>query len=113
MITVSENNSIMIVAVESKIVDSKTAGAIKETIAEMVPQNRQFVLDLSLAGLVDSGGLAGIVMLHKFLNAQQCQLVLCSLSKPVVALFKLTRMDRLFAIQEDVHSALNVLEAKH
>ncbi|MCR2747603.1 STAS domain-containing protein [Limnobacter parvus] len=112
MITVSENNAIKIVSVESKIVDAKTAGAIRETIAEMVPQNRQFVLDLSQTNLVDSGGLAGIVMLHKFLNGQQCQLVLCGLSKAVVGLFKLTRMDRLFDLQDDIQSSVKALESK-
>ena len=110
MITVAVNNSIRIVSIESKIVDSKTAGAVKETIAEMVPQNRQFVLDLSQTSLVDSGGLAGIVMLHKFLNAQQCQLVICGVTNPVMGLFKLTRMDRLFNLQENIPKAVEALE---
>lgn len=112
MIKVSSNNAVKVVTIESKIVDSKTAGAIRETIAEMVPQNRQFVLDLSLTNLVDSGGLAGIVMLHKFLNSQNCELVLCGLSKAVIALFKLTRMDRLFNLQENLDSSLKVFEAQ-
>jgi anti-sigma B factor antagonist len=113
MITISDNNAIKIVTIESKIVDAKTAGAIRETISEMVPQNRQFVLDLSSTNLVDSGGLAGIVMLHKFCNAQQCELVLCGLSKAVIGLFKLTRMDRLFNLQENLQTSLRVLEAQH
>ncbi len=113
MITISDNNSIKIVTVESKIVDAKTAGAIRETISEMVPQNRQFVLDMSLTNLVDSGGLAGIVMLYKFLSAQKCELVLCGLSNAVVGLFKLTRMDRLFNVQDNLQTSLKALEAQH
>ena len=113
MITVSDNNTVKVVTIESKIVDAKTAGAIRETISEMVPQNRQFVLDLSLTNLVDSGGLAGIVMLHKSMAAQKCELVLCGLSKAVIGLFKLTRMDRLFNLQDNLQSSLQVLEAQH
>lgn len=111
MITITDNNAIKVVKIESSIVDAKTAGSIRQTISEMVPQNRLFVVDLSATTLVDSGGLAGIVMLHKFLNAQQCKLVLCGLTKAVASLFKLTRMDRLFNVQDSIATSIQVLES--
>lgn len=111
MITITDNGNIKIIKIESSIVDAKTAGSIRQTISEMVPQNRIFIVDLSSTTLVDSGGLAGIVMLHKFLNAQQCTLVLCGLSKAVSSLFKLTRMDRLFNVQIDLETSIKIVES--
>jgi anti-sigma B factor antagonist len=113
MLRISEHNSVKIFTIEAKIVDSDVASALRATIMEIVPQNRHFVIDFSGTHLVDSGGLAGIVMLHKFLLGQDCHMSMCGLNKSVLGLFKLTRMDRLFDLQESLACSINRLELKN
>lgn len=105
MITLDEKDNVLQAQVQAKVIDAKTAGLVRETLMEHVPRCRRFILDLQLCQLVDSGGLAGVVMLLKGMNANQCELVLCNLNKPVISLFQLTRMDRLFKIEADVPAA--------
>ncbi|HEY1059467.1 MAG TPA: STAS domain-containing protein [Limnobacter sp.] len=106
MMTIEEQDDVQVVHLEARVVDAKTAGHIRETLQELMPHHKRFVLDLTATQLVDSGGLAGIVMLLKNMNSQQCRMVLCNLSKPVVTLFQLTKMDRLFKIQPDLKTAI-------
>ncbi|HEX4974420.1 MAG TPA: STAS domain-containing protein, partial [Pseudomonadales bacterium] len=89
--------------------DVKVAGAIRKTITDMVPQYTQFIVDFSKTNLVDSGGLAGLVMLQKFVKVNNCKLVLCHLSKTVNSMFEMTRMDKVFKLAESVETATNTL----
>lgn len=111
MITIKETDDAVIAQVQSRVVDAKTAALLRESLLELMPRHRRYVLDLQQAQLVDSGGLAGLVMLLKSMNANQCEFVLCNLNKPVVALFQLTRMDRLFKTAADQAGALALLGA--
>ena len=63
------------------------------------------VLDLSGVGFIDSSGLGAVVAVRRFLRAGQA-LDLAGLTAPVARVFRLTRMDMLFAIHPEVADAL-------
>lgn len=63
------------------------------------------VLDLSAVGFIDSSGLGAVVAAQRFLRAGQ-RLELAGLGGTVARVFRLTRMDRLFTIHEEVGDAL-------
>ncbi|HEX4916679.1 MAG TPA: STAS domain-containing protein [Limnobacter sp.] len=105
MITLNESDEVLLAQVQAKVVDAKTAGLVRDTLLDVVPRYRRFILDMHACNLVDSGGLAGMVTLLKGMKANNCELVLCNLNKPVVSLFQLTRMDRLFKIEADLSAA--------
>jgi len=63
------------------------------------------VLDLSPVGFLDSSGLGAVVALRRFLRAGQ-RLELAALTPAVMRVFRLTRMDTVFTLREDVGDAL-------
>lgn len=63
------------------------------------------VLDLSGVGFIDSSGLGAVVAARRFLREGQA-LDLAGLTAPVARVFRLTRMDMLFAIHPEVADAL-------
>lgn len=63
------------------------------------------VLDLSGVGFIDSSGLGAVVAVRRFLRAGQA-MDLAGLTGPVARVFRLTRMDMLFAIHAEVADAL-------
>ena len=62
--------------------------------------------DLSHVDFIDSSCLGALVSILKSVNGQG-ELALCSLNDTIKNLFKLTRMDRIFAIKETRQDALN------
>ena len=63
------------------------------------------VLDLAQIDFIDSSGLGAIVATMKLLAPDQ-KLELASLSENVNKVFRLTRMDSVFSIHDDVDAAL-------
>lgn len=63
------------------------------------------VLDLSGVGFIDSSGLGAVVAARRFLREGQA-MDLAGLTGPVARVFRLTRMDMLFAIHPEVADAL-------
>lgn len=64
------------------------------------------VLDLAQVNFIDSSGLGAIVATMKLLAPDQ-KLELAALSENVDKVFRLTRMDRVFAIHDDTASAFD------
>ena len=63
------------------------------------------LLDLSSVDFIDSSGLGAIVAALKQLQPGQ-KMVLCGLTPTVAKVFRLTRMDSVFPIFDDMDSAL-------
>jgi anti-sigma B factor antagonist len=57
---------------------------------------------------IDSSGLGAIVSMLKLIG-REGDLVLCGVTDPVMSLFKLTRMDRVFQMFPSEHDALAAL----
>lgn len=70
-----------------------------------------FVIEFGKTNLIDSGGLAGLVMLQKFIKNNGCRLNLCHLTKTVMSVFQMTRMDKVFVLADTLDNALNNLNA--
>ncbi|HZS40688.1 MAG TPA: STAS domain-containing protein [Polyangia bacterium] len=67
---------------------------IEELIAERVAQ---VTVDLSHLRLIDSSGVGAIVSLYKRMRAQGCHVVVRGLRDQPLAIFRLLRLDRVFA----------------
>lgn len=66
------------------------------------------VLDLSEVSFIDSSGLGAVVAAKKLLNESHV-LELAGLTPVVAKVFKLTRMDTIFTVHEDVNTAVPAL----
>jgi len=72
------------------------AVSFREAILERIEQGqKKIVLDLSNVGFLDSSGLGAVVAVLKHLGPQG-SFYLCGVTPTVMAVLRLTRMDRVF-----------------
>lgn len=89
---------VLVVRPLEKRIDAVTATEFKEKMSDWIGSgNRRIVLDLSEVDFIDSSGLGAIVSgLKKIGN--DGNLMICAVREPVMSLFRLTRMNRVFEI---------------
>jgi anti-sigma B factor antagonist len=86
----------LVVSLRDKRLDAVIAVSFREALLERIEQGQhKIVLDLSNVGFLDSSGLGAVVAVLKQLGQQGC-LYLCGVTPAVMAVLRLTRMDRVF-----------------
>lgn len=101
-----QSGDIQIVTVNESRIDAAVAIQFKDAMrAETEGGGARVVLDLSAVGFIDSSGLGAIVAAMKQMGASQ-KLDLAGLTTAVDKVFRLTRMDTIFAIYDSVDAAM-------
>ncbi len=105
------DGKVAIVALEGRF-DANTAPAVQRWLeqATAVPGARVLV-DLTETTFVDSTALATLVSAMKRCQQSQGEFALCGLRRPVLMIFELTRLDKVFTIFVDAEHALAVMNA--
>lgn len=94
-------NDMHIITVNALRIDAAAAIRFKDAMREATATGQSHVvLDLSHVTFVDSSGLGAIVSAMKQMGAGR-RLDLAGLTPDVAKVFRLTRMDTVFAIHED------------
>lgn len=102
----THSGDLQIVRVGETRIDAAIAIRFKDAMrAEMSEDARRVILDLRDVAFIDSSGLGAIVATMKHLAKGQ-KLDLAGLSPAVDKVFRLTRMDSVFAIYPSVDAAL-------
>ncbi len=97
---------LVITPYESRI-DASSAADFKSQLIERIGDaGHHIILDLSQVHFIDSSGLGVIVSLLK-LTAGKGEISLCGIQDPVMSLFKMTRMDRIFKLYPSLAKALS------
>ncbi len=97
-ITADRIGDAQVLRVNEERIDAAVAIQFKERMRELAGASvGRVVLDLGRVGFVDSSGLGAIVAVMKFL-APAARLELAALSPTVGKVFRMTRMDSVFAI---------------
>ena len=109
MVQAETVGAVCVIRVDAVRLDSPVGTVIRNTIASRLQPESKFVIDLAKVKLVDSGGLGSLVAALKTVNGQQAKLVLSSMQKSVKLMFELSRMDRQFALADDLDAALATL----
>lgn len=98
-------NGVDIVTVDADRIDAAVAIQFKDHMREaLADANGRFVLDLQHVTFIDSSGLGAIVAAMK-LMPQGSKLELAGLSPAVDKVFRMTRMDSIFAIHPSAEAA--------
>jgi anti-sigma B factor antagonist len=106
LIDVDRSAAVPVVVPRMRRLDASVAPAFRQAVAQLVEGgDRRLVLDLAGVDFLDSSGLGSLVSILKALGTQGT-LAVCGARGPVLALFKLTRMDKVFAIHADRAEAL-------
>ncbi|HYD98307.1 MAG TPA: STAS domain-containing protein [Alphaproteobacteria bacterium] len=105
-IDLTESGGGLVLALRDKRLDAAAAPAFRERVAAAAEGgHRLLVLDLQHVEFVDSSGLGAIVSALKRLGPGR-DLAIAGARPAVRKLFQLTRMDRVFALHDDVAAAL-------
>jgi len=101
-----QHGDTQLLEVRATRIDAAAAIGFKDAVRTAVRGGRgRVVLDLSAVEFVDSSGLGAIVAAMKALPNGR-QLDLAGLHGAVAQVFRLTRMDQVFAIHDDAAAAL-------
>lgn len=102
--TTTKNDALIVTAIMPRI-DAFIAVQFKDEMRDVCSDGpARVVLDLTQVDFVDSSGLGAIVATMKLLAPGQ-KLELACLSENVDKVFRLTRMDSIFAIHKDTDAA--------
>lgn len=82
------------------------ATVFSQKIAQLLPNARQIVVDLSGLEAVDSAGLGELVVVHMWIRASGCSLKLAGANPRVQELFELTNLLSVFDVHATVDDAL-------
>jgi anti-sigma B factor antagonist len=96
----------LIVSLNEKRLDAVIAANFREALVARVDQGqRNIVLDMSQVGFMDSSGLGAVVYVLKHIG-HNGRLRICGVSPGVMAVLKLTRMDRVLKTFETRQAAV-------
>lgn len=103
---------VLVLSVRERRLDARNAPPLKAALGGCVGRGFEWlILDLSDVEFVDSSALGAIVSGLKLLG-RRGDLVISGANEPVQALFKLTRMDRVFRMFGSVDAAEQALAAR-
>lgn len=95
----------LLIRVEEARIDAAVAIAFKEAVRQAtMGSHRRVVLDLGRVTFLDSSGLGAVVSVMKHLGSGR-RLELAALTPNVAKVFRLTRMDSVFTIHDDIAQA--------
>ena len=104
-LTTEPRNDLLLITVHSSRIDASAAIQFKDQMREMTRDGAaRIILDLNQVGFIDSSGLGAIVASMKQLAPGQV-LELAALSPTVAKVFRLTRMDSVFTLHENITDA--------
>lgn len=93
-----------------KALDFRNAADFKTTCQEQVQSGaRNFILDFSETGILDSTGLGSIFSLYRQVSPLNGQVVFASVSRPVQVVVQLTRTYKVFRQFPSVEAAREAL----
>jgi anti-sigma B factor antagonist len=101
----SRQDDTIIIGVEGQLVAGNRQ-QLRETVTSEIEKGvRSFIIDFADTGYIDSAGLGALVSLFKRIREAHGTLRLTNLNEDLRTLFELTRLDTLFALDNDSGAA--------
>jgi anti-sigma B factor antagonist len=102
---------VLIVHCHGRIVYRDEAAALSRLAAEVLPQTRKLVLDLSGVSSMDSAGIGELALLHTLAQEHSVDLKCAGPTSLVRSLLGLTNLDSVLQIHGSVEDAMDSLHA--
>jgi anti-sigma B factor antagonist len=105
-------NGVSVCILEGKLSGFEGRGRIQEKIRELLAKDRvKIILDLSKINWIDSTGLGELIAsLSSVKKTDGGNLVLSNVQAPVQSLLKMTNLNQIFDVYNDVDEAVNELK---
>lgn len=94
-----------------RLTAANATGFKGEVVALIEAGQSQLIVDFSSVSFLDSSGLGALVGILKKIG-HRGDLLVCGLSGDVDQMFRVSRMDRVFAIHRDVDAAIQFLRER-
>lgn len=91
--------------------DADTPNVLAESLAQVGSARGRVLLDMARVEYMSSAGISMLVQLREACVQAGGSLALCGLSRPIAAVLKTTRVDRLFQIAKTRDKALGKMGA--
>jgi anti-sigma B factor antagonist len=114
-ITIQTNGEILVVGfTDSKILDSQRIEQVGKELQEATPQaiHKKLLLNFRGVSFMSSAMITKLVMLNKACKAQGIALKFCEVSPNVMEVFKITKLNKLFDIQDGEEKAIASFDKK-
>jgi anti-sigma B factor antagonist len=98
---------VRVVNLEEKSLEAMNSREFKEDMAPIIDGCKQLVLDLGLVDFVDSSGCGALLSCLRQINANDGEMKICNVQRPVQTLFELVRMHRIMDIMDTREQALD------
>lgn len=106
----SSDPDVCVVVPEPERLTAANATAFKDEMVALVESGRaRFVIDMTQIAFVDSSGLGALVGVLKRVG-NKGEIVVCGLGDSVRQMFRITRMDRVFAAYPNRAAAIAALK---
>lgn len=102
-----KNTDGILVTIDSENLDAGNTREFREMMIPYLEANMMVIINMEKLKFVDSSGLGSMLSCLRKMNDKHGQLKLIGLTKPILALFELVRMHRIFAIYNTLDEALS------
>lgn len=97
-LSIDKVNDVSIITIAAPSLDASNNRAFVDQVTPLLRAGGNVLFDMSALRFVDSSALGSMMVCLRRLKDAGGHLKLCGLSKPVLALFELVRMHRIFDI---------------
>lgn len=106
----TQGNDVLVIEIKDESLDASNVRVFREGVQALIQSKSRVVLDMSNLKFVDSSGLGALISCLRDTNSRKGDFRLSNLSRPVMALFELMRMNRVFSIHETADGAVASFE---
>jgi anti-sigma B factor antagonist len=99
---------------DGKILDSQRIEAIGRELQSALPQaiHRKLVINFRGVTFMSSAMITKLVLLNKACQAQSIEMKFCEVSQNVMEVFKITKLNKLFALYDSEEKAIASFDKK-
>lgn len=98
---------VLVIEIKEDNLDASNVREFRDAMQQMIKDQTKVVLNMVNLKFVDSSGLGALISCLRDTNSRKGDFRLSNMSRPVLALFELMRMHRLFSIHETAEGAIN------
>lgn len=99
------NDGVTVVYCRGRIAYREEAAALSGAMADLLPQSRHVVLELSAVETIDGAGLGELVVILMWARASQCSIKLAAPSEHIRRVLELANLDSVFEIYPSLDDA--------
>jgi anti-anti-sigma factor len=114
MQTVVQGDIAIVSILESRILDENNINEIGKALMDLVTKQYmiKMIIDMGEVKYLSSAVLRQLIALYKAIKTEKGDLKICRVNPEVREVFKITQLDKMIEIKDDLESAINAFKKK-